>query len=64
MKPLLITLTVILASLPSYSQEVYKMNVNKICANLVGIPYASDNFSDEEWEQFKTCMQYMRQFQE
>lgn len=64
MKQALIAFVVILSSLPSYSQEIYKVNINKVCANLVGIPYASDNFSDEEWEQFKTCLNYMRHFQE
>jgi hypothetical protein len=29
--------------------------VNKMCSYLVGIPYASDNFDDEEWERFKVC---------
>ncbi len=29
--------------------------VNKVCSYIVGIPYASDNFSDEEWERFKLC---------
>lgn len=29
--------------------------VNKMCSYLVGIPYASDNFNDEEWERFKVC---------
>jgi len=29
--------------------------VNKMCSYLVGIPYASDNFTDEEWERFKVC---------
>ena len=29
--------------------------VNKFCADVVGIPYASDNFSYEEWERFVYC---------
>jgi hypothetical protein len=33
----------------------YDENVNKVCAYLVGIPYASDNFDDSEWERFQTC---------
>lgn len=61
MKSLLLTLTLILLLVPSYSQELYTININKICAKLVGIPYASDNFTDEEWEQFKTCLQYMKE---
>lgn len=46
------------------AQEVYSVNINKFCAAIVNIPYASDNFSDEEWEQFKGCLQYVKQFQE
>jgi hypothetical protein len=29
--------------------------VNKFCAYVVGIPYASDNFTDEEYERFLYC---------
>ena len=29
--------------------------VNKFCAYVVGIPYASDNFTDEEWKRFVYC---------
>ena len=34
--------------------------VNKFCAEVVGIPYASDNFSDEEWERFVYCRESIR----
>lgn len=30
----------------------------KFCAEVVGIPYASDNFTDQEWEQFQRCMEF------
>ena len=30
-------------------------DVNKFCAYVVGIPYASDNFTDEEWNRFVYC---------
>lgn len=30
----------------------------KFCADVVGIPYASDNFTDKEWEQFQKCMTF------
>jgi len=30
-------------------------DINKFCAYVVGIPYASDNFTDEEWGRFKYC---------
>jgi hypothetical protein len=29
--------------------------INKFCAYVVGIPYASDNFTDEEWKRFVFC---------
>lgn len=30
----------------------------KFCAEVVGIPYASDNFTDEEWRRFQQCMSF------
>jgi hypothetical protein len=36
-----------------------KEDVNKVCAYLVGIPYASDNFSDKEWKRFKYCKELL-----
>jgi hypothetical protein len=29
--------------------------INMFCSYVVGIPYASDNFTDEEWGRFKYC---------
>lgn len=29
--------------------------VNRFCSYLVGIPYASDNFTDGEYERFLVC---------
>jgi len=29
--------------------------INRFCAYVVGIPYASDNFTDEEWKRFTFC---------
>jgi hypothetical protein len=34
--------------------------VNKFCADVVGIPYASDNFTDEEWNRFVYCRESVR----
>lgn len=64
MKQLLIALILILSSGPAFSQELYRININRVCAAIVGIPYASDNFSDKEWEQFKNCLRFMRQYKE
>ncbi len=33
--------------------------VDRYCSILVGIPYASDDFNDNEWEQFKICREVM-----
>ena len=52
----------LLASTLSVSQAhaiQNKEDVNKVCAYLVGIPYASDNFSDKEWERFKYCKELL-----
>jgi hypothetical protein len=42
--------------------EMITINVNRVCAAIVNIPYASDDFSDEEWEQFKNCLIYLQKF--
>lgn len=64
MKKLLLIPLIILTSVPVSAQELYRININRVCAAIVGIPYASDNFSDEEWEQFKKCLDFMRRFKE
>jgi hypothetical protein len=48
----------LLASTLSVSQPKQE-DVNRVCAYLVGIPYASDNFSDNEWERFKHCRELL-----
>jgi hypothetical protein len=35
-------------------------DANKFCAYVVGIPYASDNFSDEEWNRFVYCRETLK----
>lgn len=40
----------------SQNQQLeYSETVNSFCAYVVGIPYASDNFTDEEWNRFVYC---------
>jgi hypothetical protein len=34
--------------------------INKFCAYVVGIPYASDNFTDKEWERFVYCREHLK----
>lgn len=62
MKTLLALLILLPVSVSA--QEVYSINVNKMCAAIVDIPYASDNFSDEEWEEFKDCLSFVEQFKD
>ena len=57
----LLTLLVLLPTTVS-AQEVYSINVNKMCAAIIGIPYASDNFTDKEWEEFKECVEFVKYF--
>ncbi len=33
----------------------YTEQINRQCAYIVGIPYASDNFTDEEYSRFILC---------
>ena len=42
--------------------EMITVNVNRVCASIVNIPYASDNFTDKEFEKWKKCVAYIRQF--
>ena len=32
-------------------------HIQRRCAAVVGIPYASDNFSEEEWYKYLECIQ-------
>jgi hypothetical protein len=59
----LIPLLIIPFATPAMANDMMiRVNVNRVCAAIVEIPYASDNFSDLEWQQFKDCVEYMRQF--
>jgi len=35
-------------------------SVNKVCAYIVGIPYASDDFNDSEWKRFQLCRKLIK----
>jgi hypothetical protein len=63
MKQLIIATLFALAPVSTQANDmmVY-INVNRLCAAIVDIPYASDNFSDEEWKKFQQCVKYVRQF--
>ena len=43
----------------AYTQDNSE-HINKFCSYVVGIPYASDNFSDEEWGRFVFCRDNLR----
>ncbi len=34
--------------------------INQFCADVVGIGYATDNFTDDEWERFVYCRESIR----
>lgn len=63
MKKLLAILPIIFTAFPAQANDMMiYVNVNRLCASIVNIPYASDNFSDEEWKRFQQCVKYIRQF--
>lgn len=59
----IIPLLVIPFATPAFANDMMiRINVNRVCASIVNIPYASDNFSDKEFEKWKKCVAYIRQF--
>lgn len=40
----------------SFTPKPVPQSVANYCADTVGIPRNSDNFSNQEWEQFKRCI--------
>ena len=45
------------ASTTIRTPEITKQQqIDQFCAYVVGIPYASDNFTDEEFERFQICV--------
>ena len=45
----------LLASAVISSTQQNSEEINKFCAYVVGIEYASDNFTDDEWDRFVYC---------
>lgn len=63
MKKLLALSFLFMFATPASANEMMiTVNVNRVCAAIVRIPYASDNFSDEEWKKFQRCVRFMRKF--
>ena len=50
----------VLAAIVSYdfTDRPVPEQVARQCASDVGIPYASDNFTDTEWREFQRCVIY------
>ena len=44
----------------SMSPTVASESINYFCSEVVGIPYASDNFTDEQWNRFVYCRESIR----
>ena len=62
MKKLAFLLPLLFIQPASANEMMVTLNVNRLCAAIVGIPYASDNFSDAEFQKFKQCLRFVRQF--
>ena len=44
----------------SLSPVAASESINYFCSEVVGITYASDNFTDEEWNRFVYCRESIR----
>jgi len=62
MKKLALLLPLLFIQPASANEMMITVNVNRVCAAIVNIPYASDNFSDAEFQKFKQCLRFVRQF--
>jgi hypothetical protein len=62
MKKLAFLLPFLFIQPTSANEMMVTLNVNRLCAAIVQIPYASDNFSDQEWDQFQQCLRFVHQF--
>jgi len=62
MKKLVYHLPLLFIQPASANEMMITVNVNRVCAAIVNIPYASDNFSDAEFQKWKNCVAYLRQF--
>jgi len=51
---------ILLASMVAATPMDKSEQINQFCAYVVGIPYASDNFNDEEWERFVYCRESLK----
>jgi len=54
----MIELIIILGLMQSPAEN--SETINKFCSDVVGVPYASVNFNEEEWERFVYCRESIR----
>jgi len=45
---------------PTAEQRVVQFNANRACAILADIPYQKAHVKAEKWEEFVSCMEFMR----
>jgi hypothetical protein len=50
----------LLASVLISSATQNSEQINKFCAYVVGIPYASDDFTNEQWNRFVYCKNHLK----
>ena len=62
MKKIVFLLPFLFCQAAGANEMMVTLNVNRLCAAIVGIPYASDNFSDAEFQKFKQCLRFVRHF--
>ena len=55
----LLASTILQVPTKEFNMENVPESVARYCAKAVRIPYASDNFSPQEWERFTDCV-YMQ----
>ena len=53
-------LELIAASVLTTTPQNHSEHINQFCSYVVGIPYASDNFTDEEWQRFQYCREHLK----
>lgn len=53
-------ISIILASMIQYDfmDRPVPERVARDCATVLGIPYGSDNITDEEWHDFQSCIRF------
>jgi hypothetical protein len=54
-KYLVLAVTLILYQSVASAISFYELDIDRFCAKVVEIPYASDNFSEEKWKEFQEC---------